>query len=256
MRRLLQIATGLTLVAASATAQAQRPPRVMTRMTSGIVAPRMTPVVVAPARTRLGRTQQTLISLDTFLPGSEFFPAGTSVNGAFSTFGTFPAPGFGFDFVHFFAVNRNFGVRALIDLATQLQLALAARIARETPFLAFPFGAPFFASGTPGVIAVPQPQVIVVQQPAPVEERPELVRQTEAEAAPRREPEPVAELGELVLVRTDGKIVFAVAFSQVKDRVVYVTREGIRRSFPLSELDADVTRQMNEERGTTLRLPI
>lgn len=256
MRKLLQIATGLTLLATCATAHAQRhsPPRIMTRMTTGFVAPRMAPVVVAPARTRLGRGQQTLVSADTFFTNPDLFPAGTLVNGSFSVFGTFPVPGFGFDFVHFAAVNRNLGVRALIDPATQLQLALATRILRQTPFVSFPFGAPFFASGSPGVIVVPQPQVVVVQQPAPVEER--LEPAGPAEAAPRREPEPVAELGELVLVRTDGKIVFAVAFSQVKDRVVYVTREGIRRSFPLAELDADATQQMNEERGTTLRLPI
>lgn len=205
-------------------------------------------MVHAPQASFTGVSTQ-LVSPLTFF-GSSLGPVSVG-----SLIGAFPVPGFGFDFTHFAAVNRNLGIRALIDPATQLQLALARQILRETPF--FPF-VPAFPFNSAGVVVVPQPQVVILQQPVPIEEREERVRQAEVEAQPqpRREPEPVAELGELILVRSDGKVLFAVAFSQVNDRLVYVTREGIRRSFPISELDRDATQQMNEERGTSLRLPI
>lgn len=246
VRKLLQIATGVTLLATCTAAHAQRHS-----------VPRMGTVAVAPARSRVVRTPQaSFASVSTQLvsPNTVFGGSFGSVSVG-PLIGTFPVPGFGFDFTHFAAVNRNLGIRALIDPATQLQLALARQILRETPFFPFVTAFPF---SQPEVVVVPQPQVIVVQQPVPVEEREERGRRVEAAAQPqpRREPQPVEELGELVLVRSDGRVLFAVAFSRVNERLVYVTREGIRRSFPLSELDVDATQQMNEERGTSLRLPI
>jgi hypothetical protein len=164
-------------------------------------------------------------------------------------------PGFGFDFTHHAAVNRNLGVRAIIDPATQHQLALARAIRRETPV--FPTVLPFVVNTNVNQIFITTPPpVVIVQQPAVVEvpvERAERAETVRTESAPA--PQPVAELGELVLIRNDGRVVFAVAYSVVNGRLVYVTREGLRRSFPLAELDADATLQMNEERGTSLRLP-
>jgi hypothetical protein len=62
-------------------------------------------------------------------------------------------------------------------------------------------------------------------------------------------------VGEFVLVRRDGGQVLAVAFTVQKGQISYVTRDGVRRSIALSVLDLDATRNENEERGTTLRLP-
>ena len=169
--------------------------------------------------------------------------------------GSFPVPGFGFDYTHHAAVNRDLGVRAIIDPAIQHQLALARQIRRETP--AFPIALPLVLNTNVNQIFITTPPpVVIVQQPSVVEVPVERVERQEVariEAPPA--PQPVVELGELVLIRKDGRTVFAVAYSVVNGRLVYVTREGFRRSFPLAELDADATLQMNEERGTSLRLP-
>lgn len=66
---------------------------------------------------------------------------------------------------------------------------------------------------------------------------------------------PLPDVGQFVLVRLDGQVIFASAFMVANGRVTYVTREGIRRSFPISELDKDATRQMNEANGTSVSLP-
>ena len=61
--------------------------------------------------------------------------------------------------------------------------------------------------------------------------------------------------GEFILVRRDGQVAMAVAFTTTGNRLTYISREGTRRSFSLSELDRDATLQMNEANGTTLTLP-
>ena len=66
---------------------------------------------------------------------------------------------------------------------------------------------------------------------------------------------PPPDVGQFVLVRLDGQVIFASAFMAANGRVTYVTREGIRRSFPISELDKEATRQMNEANGTSVSLP-
>ena len=66
---------------------------------------------------------------------------------------------------------------------------------------------------------------------------------------------PPPEVGQFVLVRLDGQVLFAVAFTTVNGRLTYVTREGLRRSFPVSELDKDATRQMNDANGASVSLP-
>jgi len=64
-----------------------------------------------------------------------------------------------------------------------------------------------------------------------------------------------ANAGQLILVRRDGQILQAVAFTTSGDRLTYITSNGIRRSFPIVELDKDATRQMNDAGGTTVALP-
>jgi hypothetical protein len=170
--------------------------------------------------------------------------------------GSYPVPGFGFDYTHFAAVNRNLGTRALIDPAIQQQLALAREIRRETP--SFPVSLPIVVSSNVNQIFITMPPpVVIVQQPAVVEAPVPTSRDAQPSPVVQEAPpqQPVAELGELVLIRRDGRVVFAVAYSIINSRLVYVTREGIRRSFPLAELDGEATVQMNEERGTSLRLP-
>ncbi len=169
----------------------------------------------------------------------------------FST-GSFPVPGLGFDFAHLAALNGNFRASAMISAGTPQHV---------TQFV--PFAFPFFSS-PPQVIVVQQPPVVIVQQPAVSDEAPEEPRkparrsrrvEPREEAEPAPPPEPPREVGEFILVRRDGSVVLAVAFSTEGERLTYITREGVRRSLPLAELDIETTRQMNEARGTTLRLP-
>lgn len=206
-----------------------------------------------PASTHVVRTRQlqtvaTPFGSDAFLLSDTTFPFGPLPTG------TFPVPGLGFDFAHLAAISRNFKVSDISVLSTAQRLALTQRLASLTSF-----GVPFFPAASP-VIFVPQPPVVVVQQPAAAEEtaeaaeRPRTVAVREA-AVPVRPPEPAHDAGEFVLVRRDGRLVFAVAFSTEGDELTYVTREGVRRSLRLVELDIDATRRMNGERGTTIHLP-
>ncbi len=168
---------------------------------------------------------------------------------------TFPVPGLGFDFAHLAAITRNLKVSDISVLSTPQRLALAQRL---TPIV--PFALPIFPESSP-VIVVQQPPVVLVQQPVAPEEAVEPVARRRASepgesVEPARPAAPLLpDVGEFVLVRRDGRLVFAVAFFTQGDQLTYVTREGVRRSMLLAELDAEATRRMNEERGTTIHLP-
>ena len=168
--------------------------------------------------------------------------------------GGLPAPGLGFDFTHLAAVSRGAGVRALIDPVTQQELALARAIRRESPggFVTFPG---FFPSSQPIIV---EPSIVVVPQAVPADgQAPDRGRAQEAEArsAPPPVVEPAHEAGEFVIVRQNGGLLFAVAFTQGADRITYVTKEGIRRGLAMADIDVDATVRMNEERGTPLQFP-
>lgn len=165
-----------------------------------------------------------------------------------------PVPGLGFDYSNLAAINQDLGVRALIDPVTQQELALAERLAQETPSPSVGF--PLFDSGSqPVVLEQPAPQVIFVQQPAPRQEAaPEA--SSSAPPAPAAEQPPLPDVGELILVLHDGAQIKAVAFTRQKDRIVYITKDGLRQSFPISELDTHATLRLNNQRGTPLQLPL
>ena len=70
------------------------------------------------------------------------------------------------------------------------------------------------------------------------------------------EPEaPAPEVGQFILVRLDGQVILAVAFTAVNGRVTYISSDGTRRSFPLVDLDRQATVQMNDANGTSVSLP-
>jgi len=164
------------------------------------------------------------------------------------SFGVFPVPGLGFDFAHLAAVTRSVKVSDLSVLTTAQRLALAQRL---TPFISF--AVPFLPAPAQ-VVVVQQPPVVVVQPP-PAEEA--AARRVEPkQAAELAPPSPPRDVGEFVLVRRDGRMLFAIAFSTEGDSLVYITPEGVRRTLPLAELDVETTLRMNEERGTTLHLSI
>ncbi len=170
------------------------------------------------------------------------------------SFGTFPVPGLGFDFAHLAAVTRNLKSSDISVLTTAQRLALFRSL---TPVV--PFAVPFLS--TPAEVVVVQQPPVVLVQPTPPEEvveptpRARLVEPKET-AEPGRPAGPLHDLGEFVLVRRDGRMLFAIAFTTAGDVLTYVTREGVRRSIPLADLDIETTLRMNEERGTTLHLPV
>jgi hypothetical protein len=172
-----------------------------------------------------------------------------------------PVPGLGFDYEHLAAINSNLSTQALIDPVTQLRLVQAERLLRDsrgvTPVFLGGYGYGDYGDygAQPAEAQQPQPQIIVLQQPAPqpapqVEEAPA----PEPVAAPAPEPRPDAD--QFILVLRDGSRITAVAFSRQDSRIVYITPEGKRRSLEISGLDAAATIRVNEERGTSLQLPI
>ena len=103
----------------------------------------------------------------------------------------------------------------------------------------------------------PQPQIIVIQQPVPAQQVANAGSGTGnfppsvAEAQP---PAPIRDVGDFILVRRDGRVLFASVFSVVGPQLQYVTPEGIRHTLAISDLDAAATQQMNEARGTTVEI--
>ena len=208
--------------------------------------------VLQPSAARMVRTQQTQLTASQFAGDVIVLSEPSLLSLDVLPIRTFPVPGLGFDFAHLAAISRNFKVSDFSVLSTAQRLALTQPL---TPIV--PFAVPFF-SAPAQVIVVPGPVVVIQQATAPAEpvEVVARARPVEPRGSPEasRAPEP-HDVGEFVLVRRDGRLVFAVAFSTQGDQLTYVTREGVRRSLPLVELDIETTRRMNEERGTTIHLP-
>lgn len=165
-----------------------------------------------------------------------------------------PFPGFGFNFEHLSAINQDLGIKAFIDPATQVRLAVAERVARNNRF------APgFFLLDGGGSYVVPlnneqQPQaqqpIIIVQQPAPQQMVEQAPVPQPAEAAA-----PLPDEGEFTLVLRNGRQLQAAAFTRQNDKIVYITPDGGRRTFALGDLDSDATQRVNQERGVPIQLP-
>jgi hypothetical protein len=105
--------------------------------------------------------------------------------------------------------------------------------------------------------AQPQPQIIVIQQPVPAQQAADSGSDTGNVSAPTSESEAAAsipDVGDFILVRRDGRILFASVFSVVGEQLQYVTPEGIRHTLAMADLDSDATQQMNEARGTTVQI--
>ena len=178
-------------------------------------------------------------------------------NGTLAGLLGYPVPGLGFDYTHLAAVSpTNLGVMALIDPATQAQIALALRLRGFNSG----FASPLFFSGFGGAPIVMESPVAAGAPDAPPQQQPPIVVVAQA-PAPQAAPVQVAEAlplpdpGEFVLVQRDGRLLFAVGFTSEPGRLVYVTKEGIRRSISLDQLDVDTTLRMNEERGSSIQIP-
>jgi hypothetical protein len=176
---------------------------------------------------------------------------------------TLPAfGGLGFDCENLACSSgSNLGVEALINPSTAANLALAARFHRlgnlTGAYLLTGYG-----GGYPIAYDEPeadnqdqepaptqqQPQIIVIQQPAPP-------AKAEADLAPAAEA-PLPDVGDFTLLLKNGGEISAVAFTRRNDQLVYITREGNRRTVRLADIDVAATTKLNEDRGTPLKLSI
>src|SRR5665213_64762 len=160
--------------------------------------------------------------------------------------GSAAVPGLGFDYDHVVAVRRP--VRSGLNASRHTRGFI-------TPIF-LDYGLPFYDYADDQYdtqLQPEQPGMPLLQAAPQTDVLPSSNDDTENSGASSNAP--VKDAGEFILMQRDGQIALAVAFTTSGDRLTYITREGIRRSFPLSDLDADSTRQMNEVNGTALALP-
>lgn len=178
-------------------------------------------------------------------PGPRFIPGDAFTNGScFFGGNCYPVPGFGFDYEHFFAVHPNWN-----------------RFQRFTGVVIPGWGGGFY---------YPVPYYEAPQEnqeenaSAPAEQQDSGARASVSaseETAPTSASRgyapyaPKQPVEEYVFVKRDGTRIFAVAYSLAKDKLQYITKEGLRRTLPLDALDYDATMKSNEERGNTVTLP-
>ena len=176
-------------------------------------------------------------------PGTDFIPGDAFTNGScFFGGNCYPVPGFGFDYVHFFAVHPNFN---------KFQRFTGVVIPGWGGGFYYPVpyyeGPPENQEENASVPAEPQENARVA---APASE--ETAATSSRAYAPYAPTQPVQEY---VFVKRDGTRIFAVAYSLAKDKLQYITKEGLRRTLSLDALDYDATMKSNEERGNTVTLP-
>lgn len=170
-------------------------------------------------------------------------------------------PGLGFDYSHLAALNGNLGERAFIDPVTQQDIALAEQLSRSTPVFTggfIPFWGGMAGYSEPVVEEQPpapsQPRVIILQEP--VAAAAQAAQPASPSPSAAQEQPPLPDVGEFTLVLRDGSKIKAVAFTRQSNQIVYITSDGIRNSFPVSELDAAATQQLNRQHGTPLHLSL
>jgi hypothetical protein len=198
---------------------------------------------------------------------SGFTPFNNSVS-----FGTgIGVPGLGFDYPHLAAISGGLQNGAPQGIRR-------GRNSGQGYFVPIFFGgSPYFPyvddsldyeqaeqAEPPGQPVQPQPQIIVIQQPVPAAAAQQVAVAQPAEApsdaaqsspfSPAAPEAPVRNVGEFILIRKDGRVFFANAFSVVGTQLRYISPEGILQKFPVTELDSDATEQMNEARGNTVQI--
>ena len=222
------------------------------------VAPlRVTTTVRGPAASAAPSTSGAQLSRQA--TGIQFAPNGRAISstGSFANSVNFGdeigVPGLGFDYAHLAAVSGNFRNSPGFGRGSPREHNFITPIF----FGGFPYYSDFLNYPQDQQQPQQQPQIIVIQQPAPavaVQQAAPAPQDTYAgTATPAPLPAPVREVGEFILVRRDGRILFASVFSVIGNQLQYVTPEGIRHTLPLADLDTVATQDMNEARGTTLQ---
>jgi hypothetical protein len=168
-------------------------------------------------------------------------------------------PGLGFDFPHLAAISGGLGNNPFSRLGhngRRGQGSFAPILFGGYPYYSDDLG--YDQSELQTVPqSQPQPQIIVIQQPVPAQQGADSGGDAGNLSASVPAPPadvPIRDVGDFILVRRDGRILFASFFSVDGTHLQYVTPEGIRRTLALSDLDADATQQMNEARGTAVQI--
>ncbi len=173
---------------------------------------------------------------------------GNRTNSGFNGTDFQDVPGLGFDFPHLAAVNGN-------------------RRGRGGRFDGVPFGFGGFLLDSSGIIETPGTDSgvagdEVANDPAN-EDAPDAApaprRSRASRAAVQPEPEsapaPPPDVEQYVLVRQDGGLVFAVAYTWQNGTLRYITPDGLRHSIGRDALDLNATQEFNEQRGLNFRAP-
>ena len=155
-----------------------------------------------------------------------------------------PVPGYGFDYEHFYAVHPTWNTCSHVSGTT----------------VPFSDGGGYY----PGPYYSARNNQETADENAS-NEQPESRGMTDAQEPAVSESSrsdsnsysytPTEPVAEFVFVMRDGSTFNAAAYTVLKDKVQYVTREGLRRSVTLDSLDPDATHKINEERGNTVDLP-
>jgi hypothetical protein len=157
-------------------------------------------------------------------------------------------PGLGFDYPHLAAVNGN-------------------RRGRGDRFDGAPFGFGGFLLDSPGLIEVPNGDSgvsgdqIANDPPLPSEDgtdvaaEPRRPRYPREPVQPEAAPAPPQDVQQYVLVRQDGGVVFAVAYTWQNGTLRYITPDGLRHTIKRDALDVNATQQFNEQRGLNFQAP-
>lgn len=166
-------------------------------------------------------------------------------------------PGLGFDFPHLAAVGGSAQNNRSLGFGRGGRRGQGAYV--PILFGGYPYYdyGPYYDSGDYDQAqqsVQSQPQVIVIQQPGSDAAEQQGADSANDAALPPPTAAPVPDIGDFILVRQDGRILFASAFSVVGTQMQYVSPDGIRHTLPMTELDANATQQMNEARGTTVQL--
>jgi hypothetical protein len=179
-------------------------------------------------------------------------------------------PGLGFDYPHLAAISgglQNGGRRGLGRGNRPGQGFIVPILYGGYPYYvdsSLDYDPQQVAEPAQGYPAQQPPQIIVIQQPVPAAAL--------AQTSPLRQPDsetglgqasvgpapdaqaPAPRAGEIILIRKDGRVLFASAFSVVGAQLRYISAEGILQKFPVAELDAESTQQMNEARGNSVQI--
>jgi hypothetical protein len=188
---------------------------------------------------------------------SEFAPASNSFS-----FDGLGVPGLGFDYPHLAAISGALGNNSSSRFGhngRRGQGSFAPILFGGYPYYPYYYDDQGYDQPEQQTAQQPQPQpqVIVIQQPVPAQQGADLGSDTGNFSAPVPEPQaaaPIPDVGDFILVRRDGRILFASVFSVVGTQLQYVTPEGVRHALAISDLDVDATQQMNEARGTTVQI--